>query len=76
MTAILTDSMARDHVETIHADAAAARRARLARQARRDVRRGERRQHRVENHPAAATVVHAVGRPLAAARHWLVAGQL
>lgn len=76
MTTILTDSMARDHVETMHAQAAAAHRTRLARQARRTVRRAERSRRRAADHPTAVTVAHAVGRPFAAARHWLVAGRL
>ncbi|GAB2478702.1 hypothetical protein [Jatrophihabitans fulvus] len=83
---ILTDSMAREHQAEIIAMARENHRAREARLARREQRRSQRRARRGaaagtggagnDAKTGHAGLGRVVVRPLAAAQHWLVAGQL
>lgn len=73
MTSILTDSMAREHAQSLQAAAAASRRGRENRARRRDARRAERSRDRAAGRGTARRGVTA---PFAAARAWLAAGQL
>ena len=80
MNTYLADRIARDHAETLLAEAAEARRARQVRRGRR-----ARRSARTASSTGAAAsraarsgaaVAHFVSRPFSAAQQWIAAGQL
>lgn len=79
MNVYLTDSLARDHAETMMATAAASHRAKLARQSRRRVESSRATaglaQHRSPR-GGAALVGHFARRPITAVHSWFAAGQL
>lgn len=80
MNAYLADRIARDHTDTLLAEAAEARRARQARRSRR-TRRSARTDTRSGTAASRASrsgavVAHYVTRPFSAAHHWIAAGQL
>lgn len=81
MNGYITDSVARDHVDTLLAGAAASRRAkeaRRARRARREAAKGETKANTANTarHGRAASVGHAAARPFVAVQTWIAAGQL
>lgn len=77
MNGYISDSIARDHVDSMLAAAAASRRAKAVRQERRSRRATAKRSADRRKHSAtAASVGHAVTRPFVAVHSWYAAGEL
>jgi hypothetical protein len=84
MNAYITDSLAREHTNTLLADAAANRRAKVARRNRRNASAASAtssqpaagRAHRHGLRSGTASAAHHLARPISSFQTWLAAGQL